>query len=71
MTAVNLGDLFSDNDSRLPEGATRIVRVVELLDGGELAKIRCVEHWDETRTGKVTRIRLDRLTSKRWQKVSH
>ncbi len=75
---VEPGDLFRDNDPR-HEG--RIVRVVGHIPNGpnpygEKVTVETVEHWDETRIGRRTRVMLGRLVFGKtrmtgYTKVSH
>lgn len=73
---VEVGDLFRDNDKRL-EGS-RIVKVVKIVGEGHYAKavVENVEHWDEKRIGRKSRVMVGRLAfCAGWQtgytKVSH
>ena len=73
---VEVGYLFRDNDKRLK--GSRIVRVlsIEMEGNTAYAVVENVEHWDEKRIGRRTRVEVDRIKfyagrQNGYTKVSH
>lgn len=54
---VEVGDLFRDNDRRLP--GPRVVKVLDVDPGFALVVV--VEHWDAKLVGRHSQISLERL----------
>lgn len=71
MAEIQVGDQFQDLDGRNVGPRVVEVRVSPYRQWGDLVvDVMNIEHWKESLIGRYTTIRVDRLTSKKFKKVS-